>query len=366
MRVATLIAIAAALALAACSSTAIDGPVAQPTPTPPPASTRAFTDGLSFGLAGWEQAAEIQMLVDAARGEGEVSLLGVGTRDTVDVCRAFNATFDGIECEATPLTQSALASIVLADRSLDRQRADVIVAPLPVNAGISGGGLFAGLTWGAYGVTMPWRTPGGGLLVTRQDFYGAGYTPDALAPDAVPQTIDDLLAPALLGTIVASPRSYDRWLGFVATSRGYEWALDFALRLRREQDTLFTTGVQSVLSTGERSLVLALPAGALPDEPPALGLAALLLEPVIVTNTTVGVVAGAEHPNAARLLALFMASEQGWRSANPRSTREYGVSLAMLIKEQRFGIEVIEETIPLLSQLGEIGDRLRAELQASD
>ena len=363
--VATLTSIVAVLALAACSPSAGDGPVAQPTPTPPPVSTRVFADGPPFGLPGWAQAPEVRTLVEAARREGEVSVLGVGARDTTDVCRAFSALFDGIACEATALTSSALATIVLTDRTLGHQSADVIVGALPINIGIGDADLFASVDWASYDI-RDWRLPGAGLLVTRQAFYGAGYTEGALAPDAVPRTIDDLLDPALRSAITASPRSYDRWLGFLAASRGYDWAFDFALRLREDQDALFTTGIQSILSTGERSLVLALPAGALPGEPSSLGLVPLLLEPAIVTNTTVGVVAGAAHPSAARLLALFMASQEGWRAAEPRSAREYGVPLATLLDEQRPGIEVIEEAIDLLPRLGELGERLRSALQAAN
>jgi hypothetical protein len=214
-RLATLTTLVAVAALAAYTTTAVDTPPAQPSPTLQPVPTRDLAGDPAFGLSGWEQAAGIQALVEAARLEGEVALLGVGTRDTIDVCRAFNAAFEGIECKPTPLTQSALASIVLADRTIGRQRADVIVAPLPVNVGIGGAGLFSSVDWASYGI-QGGRTPGGGgLLVIRQAFYGAGYTPGALAPEDVPRTIDDLLDPALRGAITAPPRSYDRWLGFL-------------------------------------------------------------------------------------------------------------------------------------------------------
>ena len=353
----------AVTAATACTAAVSD---AEPTLTPvrsvgtplasaPPAGT--------FGLEGWERDPQVQALYQRALAEGEVRLYSERFGDPQSLCQAFMERFPGIRCVASVFTQQTITGVFVIETVVEEHQGDVLAASMPVMLDISERGYLPTVDWGAFGVepgrtggTRPW-------LEARHDIYGHSFNADHVARVDLPRTVDDLLSPRWRGLMVTSLNGSNRWLAYLALDRGYDRALELGRYLRDDQELLITRSYQLLLQQGERVLAIALPRGAVDPGTDGLGVEPFVLDFVPLNVTVAAPVVDAPHPDAARLLALFMLSEEGWRWLNGRPLAPYGFDPAQTIAERYPNATVLRVTPEVLSRVAAFEERLRQALR---
>ncbi len=163
--------------------------------------------------------------------------------------------------------------------------------------------------------------PKGMWASTRISYYGAAYNTRLVPPAQVPKTYDALLDPrwkAKIAWRVGTDSGSDLFITNLRLAWGEDKALAYLHKLKEQNIINFAAG-------SARTLVDRVIAG---DYPIALNIFAhhpliskargapvdtQLFDPVPATASTLGIVRGATHPNAALLFADFIFSRDGQR-----------------------------------------------------
>ena len=133
----------------------------------------------------------------------------------------------------------------------------------------------------------------------------------------VPKNWTEVLDPRLKGKMTASMFLAPRFVGALGIAWGEDKALQYARDLREKTDILLTRAPRELLlQSGERVISV----GEIDSQVRAwiaegLPLAFVVPEPVIVGQFGASVMAKAPNPNAARLMAGYLASVDGKRDA---------------------------------------------------
>ena len=156
--------------------------------------------------------------------------------------------------------------------------------------------------------------PDAGSAVTLVQPVGIAYNTELVKGDDIPKGWQDLLNPKWKGKIaVATPTSA---LGYVG-----EWVVigkqeggDYLAKLGTQELKVYSAGstVAAALGAGEVSLAGAmLVSNTVPDKKKGAPVDIFVPENTSGIELSVGIVAKAQHPNAARLFAMFSMSEEG-------------------------------------------------------
>jgi iron(III) transport system substrate-binding protein len=259
----------------------------------------------------WPSAPAVKALYEQARREGEVVLWGPQDRELDWVPAEFGKRFPGIR--VTWSADRAANTRIITEQRAGRYAVDVLTFSLGGVLPLAERKLLGANEWAAWGVNPQSVVLDGTAASIYHLVYTIVYNEKLVNAADLPRTWDDLLAPRWKGKLVASQFLLPRLLGFLALEWGEAKTAAYARALIEQQDTLITRAPREViLQRGERLVgvgefvsaslywkhSLGMPIGWAPM--PTMAAAQFVVSPL----------ARAPHPNAAKLLAGWLATAE--------------------------------------------------------
>ena len=231
---------------------------------------------------------KVKALHAAAKKEGQVIIWGTQRREVEWIPAAFGKLFSGIDVQF--LGDSLTGTLPLVQRDL-----------------------LANIDWSLFGIDNRNIAFDGKMAYTSNIVYTVAYN-NKLAKDAdAPKNWIDILDERYKGKGASSTFLLPRLIGALGLAWGDDKALQFARDIVAKTNLLLTRAPrESLLQSGERvyafgeidSLIRAVAAEGLP-------VSQVVPQPVVVGQFGATIMKNAPHPNAARLLAGFLASPEG-------------------------------------------------------
>jgi len=300
-----------ALALVACGPSAPRGaaPGGQP-------ASGAATSG-----AGAPASDEIAALVEPAKREGRVVLYGPGGTTDEPVYEAFMRKYPGIQVQGVALRGSDMMARVNAEVASGQRVADLFQTGQSTMYEAKKAGLFEAWTPpNARELALELRDPDGYHFVVRGAAYGIMYNTNLVPRDQAPTAWRDLADPKWRRKILLyDPRSAGSSLTLMMEATkvpelGWGWVESLG-----QQEITFTRDrVQGTQQVAQGVYPLFAP-GMLTDyfelrrHNAPVELVLNLREGMHFDVSSIGLLRGAPHPNAAKLYMDFVASEEGQR-----------------------------------------------------
>lgn len=277
------------------------------------ASALLFAEGLAAPVMAMESAREASLsaLYQAAKKEGTVSIWSHNAEEMRWIPSAFSAAYPGMKVEV--VTDLNVVARVVTEARAGRHQADVVwssealVRPLIERELLVEGG------WSGFGARKENIGADGHMLITSSVAFSVAYRRDRVAASDVPRTWKELLDSKYRGKMAAGPILFARLCAALGAFEGEAPLLDFARKFRRDSQTLWTNDLlEQMIASGERPYVVAI-TDYLAEGWKNRGapIEVVLPEPVYVTQFGSVVTRRAPHPNAARLLVLWLESPQG-------------------------------------------------------
>ena len=269
--------------------------------------------------AQWRDTPAVKALHDAARQEGEVVLWGPQQRDLNWVARAFGAMFPGVAVRT--LADADAAARIVTDSRTNTYVADVLWTSLPAGAPAIQRSLAATPDWSQFGVAEDDVAFDGRMAFTNNTVYVVAYSTDHAKDSDIPESWADFADQRLAGKMATSLYALPRLTAGLAQNWGEERALQFTRDLVQRAEIMVTRGPRDgYLKSGERPIALAeLDGLARLWVGDGLPIRYKLPQPVVAAQYGVISLAHAPHPNAALLLAGWLASPEG-KAARERAT----------------------------------------------
>jgi iron(III) transport system substrate-binding protein len=145
--------------------------------------------------------------------------------------------------------------------------------------------------------------------------YVIGYNTKVITPDMVPKNWEDLLSPKLKGKIAIEARAMP--FGFLGLALGEKEMLAYIKKINLQRPFFVKGGntIADQVASGEAPIALGLYSYQLDllkkDGAPV---AYTIPNPLGITNYGNVLIKGAAHPNAAKLYAVWMASDEGQKA----------------------------------------------------
>ena len=288
---------------------------------PEPDTTDEPSDAETDG--GADAAAALEELIAAAQEEGELVFYSVPGETLAQAAgEAFQETY-GINFEFVRLTTPDTAARLTAEDDANATVADVaLITATGVYPALLEAGIFTRMDEAipSYPEILPQPIPeefvveewGTAVPLARPAVIA--YNTDLVSEDEVPQSHEDLIDPRWEGEVATinpmeSASYLDSWFQFL-NLYGEDFItslVDNGLRLEAS-----SAPATQALGAGEVSIVFGAPSG----QPRELQLDGAPVDWVIPdettgSNTVIGIVDDAPHPNAARLFAYFLLTQEG-------------------------------------------------------
>src|SRR5262245_35903695 len=259
----------------------------------------------------WQNSPAVKALYERAQAEGEVVLWGPQDRELDWIPAEFGKRFPGIK--VTWSADRAANTRIITEQRAGRHAVDVLTFSLGGVLPLAERKLLGANDWQAWGVNPQSVVLDGTSASVYHLVYTIVYNEKLVNAADLPKTWEDLLAPRWKGKLVASQFLLPRLLGFLALEWGEAKTAAYARALIEQQDTLITRAPREViLQRGEREVgvgefvsaslywkkSLGMPIGW--TAMPIMGAAQFVVAPL----------ATAPHPQAARLLAGWLASAE--------------------------------------------------------
>jgi iron(III) transport system substrate-binding protein len=256
-------------------------------------------------------APRVKELYAAAKREGQVIIWGTQRREVEWIPAAFAKMFPGIDVQF--LGDNDIAVKAIAEARAGRHQVDVYQNSLTGTLPVVQRELLAVVDWSPFGFDSRNIVFDGKMATTSNIVYTVAYN-NRLVQDAdTPKNWIEILDERYKGKGASSTFLLPRLIGGLGLAWGDEKALQFARDIVAKMNLLLTRAPrESLLQSGERlyafgevdSLIRAVAAEGLP-------VGQVVPEPVVVGQFGVTIMKNAPHPNAARLLAGFLASAEG-------------------------------------------------------
>jgi iron(III) transport system substrate-binding protein len=299
-------------------------------------------------LAEWKQSPAVKELYEKAKKEGEVVIWGTNTREVDWIPAAFAAEFPGVK--ANVLGDNDIAPKIIAETRAGRHEVDVYWSSITGVAPIVQRELPTAIDWSMFGVTKDNTAFDGKMGFTNNIVYVVAYDTRKMSEADMPKTWDQLLDPKYKDKMAGSLFLMPRLVSALSIKWGQDKALDFARSLAKDTGILLTRAPrESILQSGER-VIAAGEVDTLPKLWAAGGMPVkyVIPSPVVLGQFGSAVLAKAPHPNAARLLAGWLASKEG-KIAREKGNFEVdyrpGSDNPEAKKIYASGVPVIEDTV---------------------
>lgn len=256
-------------------------------------------------------AGDIASLYESAKREGVVNILATNAEDINWIPTAFAETYPGVKV-------GIYTDLNVVARAITEARAGVRNVDLLWNSeGLIGPlierNLLTREDWPKVGVRPEDVGADGHMAITSSVAYAIAYRSDRVSEGDVPQSWNELTHMKYRGKMAASPILFARLSAGLGAFETKEKWVTYARKIHADSSVLWSNDLlEQVIVSGERPYVVAT-ADYLAERWKARGLPVevVLPEPVFITNFGSVVMKAAPHPNAARLLAAWMASQEG-------------------------------------------------------
>jgi iron(III) transport system substrate-binding protein len=253
----------------------------------------------------------VQALYEKAKAEKEVVFWSPNERETQWVPSEFAKRFPGIQVKTFADVQ--FPTRVITEARANRHSADVMSHSLGGLMELKRRDLLAALDWDSFGIAKTNVVLDGQAAATHNFIYTVIYDRDKVKAQDVPKRWADLTDPKWQGKLVSQAFLLPRLTAFLAMEWGPDAAEKWARTLVEQQKTLVINGLsERYLKTGERLLGVGENL-AQTYELRKNGVNAdfVVMDLMPSTQFIVTVAKNAPHPNAARLLAGWYASDEG-------------------------------------------------------
>lgn len=262
--------------------------------------------------AAWQEQPAIKALYEKAKQEGTAVIWGPSRPEIEWIEAAFSKVFPGIKVPF--VGDNDVFTRAIAEARGGRHQVDVMWTS------INGGVLFAGrnlaskVDWKSLAVADIETAFDGQMLFANRSLYIVTFNLGGSVQAAdLPDTWEGYLDPKFKGKMIANPFLLPRLAGSLSLMWGEEKALDFVRKLVNSQEIMLTRAPrETFLKSGERMLGFGEIDGTYRRHA-RLGhpYGIKVPQPVVYTQFGSMVMANAPHPHAARLLAAWLATEDG-------------------------------------------------------
>jgi len=271
----------------------------------------ALGTGAAAAAEAWRPNDAMLALYDKAKAEKEIDLWAPAAIEIGWVPAEFAKRFPGIEVKSTADLQGATK--IIAEARAGRHSVDAWSFAIGGMIEVQKRDLLASEDWGRYGIAKDNVFFGGQAAATHNFIYTSIYAKPAVAQADLPRRWADFLDPKWKGKLVAQAFLLPRMMGFFALAWGPDEAERWGRTLIDEQKTLIVnTPSESYLRSGERAIAvgesISLAAQYKAD---GLDVGYLTLDLVPAGQFVIAVLKDAPHPNAALLMAAWLASDEG-------------------------------------------------------
>lgn len=272
----------------------------------------------------WYDLPAVKAAYEKAKEEKEVTVWTPVQAEADWIGTEFNKRFPGITVKGTGDLQAATK--IIAEARANRHSVDVWQNSLGGMLEVQKRNLFAKVDWQPFGIAPGNILFEGDGVAAHNFVYSTLYARNLIKQEDLPKTWDDLLDPKWRGKMVAQDFLFPRLMGFLAIAWGEERTAKWGRAMMNDQKLLITNAPrESFLKTGERVLSIG----------DAVSQSFQYTENGVPTGYTVldivpavqfmfSAMKNAPHPNAARLLIAWMASDEGMAA---REKAVYGASI---------------------------------------
>jgi len=265
----------------------------------------------AWAQSGWQDQPAVKALYEKAKAEGEVVIWGPTQVEVDWLAIEFPKRFPGIAVKGTGDLQAATK--LIAEARANRHSVDVWQNSLGGMLEVQKRGLFAKVDWRQYALGDDNILFDGEGVAVHNFVYSTPYAKELVKPADLPKTWDDLLDMRWKGKMVSQDFLFPRLMGFLALEWGEERTEKWGRALIHEQKLMIVNSPrESFLKTGERVLVIGdsvTQSFQYTQNGVPTGYTVLDLVPAV--QFMVSTMKNAPHPNAARLLAAWLATDEG-------------------------------------------------------
>jgi iron(III) transport system substrate-binding protein len=256
-------------------------------------------------------APKLKELYAAAKTEGQVIIWGTQRREVEWIPAAFGKVFPGIDVQF--LGDNDIAVKAIAEARAGRHQVDVFQSSLTGTLPVVQRDILAPVDWSPFGIDTRNIAFDGKMAYTSSIVYTVAYNNKLAKETDAPKNWSDSLDERYRAKGVSSTFLLPRLIGGLGLAWGEDKAMQFARDIVAKMNLLLTRAPrESLLQSGERvyafgeidSLIRSVAAEGLP-------VSQVVPEPVVVGQFGVTIMKSAPHPNAARLLAGFLATAEG-------------------------------------------------------
>jgi iron(III) transport system substrate-binding protein len=260
--------------------------------------------------AAWQDNAAVKALYDKAKAEGQVMVWGTQQGEVDWIPKAFNAMFPGIEVQW--VGDNDIATKAIAEARGGRHQVDVFWHSLTGVGPMVQRDLIAKVDWAPFGVLPAGTTFDGRGAYTSNIAYALAFNSELVKKEDVPKRWDAFTDPKYKGKLTASLFLLPRLSGALSLAWGMEKTQQFVRDILANEILLTRAPREPIINSGERLYGL----GEVDNLVRRWGRAGLKIdyvhpEPIVLGQFVSTVMTNAPHPNAARLLAGFLASVDG-------------------------------------------------------
>ena len=279
-----------------------------------------FVASLMAGGSGRAADAADPALIAEARAEGKVVWYTTLILQQLGapIAEAFEKKY-GIKVEATRNDPGETALRLINEHRAGNMQADVFDASFAPTAMVSEGVLAKYQPASTANWPRELLDPRGYWTAHRLTIITPGYNTSLIKPEEAPKTLPDLLQPKWKGRMAwginPGVTAATGFIGLILQEYGDEKGMEYLRALARQDITGLKISARAVLDqviAGEYPMALQiLNDNAVISRKKGAPVAWIPMNPAFATVSVVSVTAKARHPNAARLLADFIVSEEG-------------------------------------------------------
>ncbi|HWL04028.1 MAG TPA: extracellular solute-binding protein [Xanthobacteraceae bacterium] len=260
--------------------------------------------------AAWQDSPEVKALYEKAKAEGKVVVWGTQQGEVDWIPAAFGKLFPGIQVEW--VGDNDIATKAIAEARGGRHQIDVFWHSLTGVTPLVQRDLLAKTDWTTFGIPASNVTFDGRAAFTSNMAYALAFNSDKVKKEDVPTRWDAMTDPKYKGQLTASLFLLPRLSGGLSLAWGLDKAETFVRGLHQNNILMTRAPREPIINAGERLFGV----GEVDSLVRRWGRSGLKIdyvipEPVVMGQFVATVMAKAPNPNAARLLAGFLATPEG-------------------------------------------------------
>jgi iron(III) transport system substrate-binding protein len=303
--------------------------------------------------AQWKDTPAVKALYEAAKKEGQVIVWGTARTEVEWIPAAFNAMFPGIEVQF--LGDNDIATKAIAEARAGRHQIDVFWSSLTAIMPVMQRDLIGVTDWAPFGISKASTGYDGKMAFTSNIAYAFAYNSERVKKEDLIKDWSEATNPKYKGKMAASLFLLPRMIGGLSLAWGKDKAAQFARDLMANSDLLLTRAPRDpMIQSGERLYGLG-EVDSLVRQWTRSGMKIdhVIPQPVVLGQFGSTVMAKAPHPNAAKLLAGFMATPEGKKAKETATSQtDYGPTgtseLAKLIHSGK--VQVVFDSLENMNQ----------------